>query len=358
MNDKNKVSSTDAKTELKSLQILRAVAAISVVYYHVTASPNFGSFGVDIFFVISGFVMAMIVTKGQSNFDFAMHRLARIVPLYWALTTFLLLIAWLAPDVLNSTTANFQNYAKSLFFIPYFKEDGSLRPLLAVGWTLNYEMFFYLSIWLALLLTKRFFLQLSSMLILAAYVYGGYYAGDRLIATFFQNPQLLEFVMGMLAFKLWQLQAHIIIPTPVAIILGIGSYLFMALAETFETRLNGLVVYGLPSLLLLFSMLNLEPLFANSQSSAIRLCSSMGDASYATYLSHYYVVELVRKFGFQKYNMINPYTPMGVAVIVLTSLLLGQLLYKWIDKPLTRYVKGRCALTRSAPHGAALLHQD
>ena len=358
MNDKTEVSATDAKTELKSLQILRAVAALSVVYYHITARPNFGSFGVDIFFVISGFVMAMIVTNGQSTFDFAMHRLARIVPLYWALTTFLLLIAWLAPDVLNSTTANFQNYAKSLFFVPYFKEDGSLRPLLAVGWTRNYEMFFYLSIWLSLLLAKRFFLQLSTLLILAAYVYGGYYSDDRLIATFFQNPQVLEFVMGMLAFKLWKCQVHPRIPTPVAIILAISSYVFMAFAETFDMRLNGLLVYGLPSLLLLLSMLNLEHLFANSQSSAIRLCSNMGDASYATYLSHYYVVELVRKFGFQKYNLINPYTPLGVAVIVLTSLLLGQLLYKWIDKPLTRYVKGRCALIRSAPLGAPLLHQE
>ncbi len=358
MNDKSQVSSKVAKTELKSLQILRAVAALSVVYYHVTARPNFGSFGVDIFFVISGFVMAMIVTNGQSTFDFAMHRLARIVPLYWALTTFLLLIAWIEPDVLNSTTANFQNYAKSLFFIPYFKEDGSLRPLLAVGWTLNYEMFFYLSVWLSLLLAKRFFLQLSILLILAAHVYGGYFSDDRLVATFFHNPQVLEFVMGMLAFKLWERHVHLRISTPVAIILAISSYVFMAFAETFNMRLNGLLVYGLPSLFLLLSMLNLEHLLTTNQNPAIRLCSHMGDASYATYLSHFYVVELVRKFGFQKYNIIDPYTPWGVAVIVLTSLLLGHLLYKLIDKPLTRYVKGRCALIRSAPLGAPLLHQD
>ena len=85
------------------------------------------------------------------------------------------------------------------------------------------------------------------------------------------------------------------------------------------------------------------------------LCTSMGDASYATYLSHDYIVELVRKFGFHKYNLINPYTRLGAAVIVMTSLLLGQLLYKWIDKPLTRYTKDRSSLMRSAPPGVPLL---
>jgi len=114
----------------------------------------------------------------------------------------------------------------------------------------------------------------------------------------------------------------------------------------------------LPSFLLLMSMLNLENIFTNRPCWAIRFCTNMGDASYATYLSHYYVVELVRKIGFQKFNLINPYAPLGVALIVLTSLLVGHLLYKWVDKPLTRYVKVRRAPTTSTPQGAALLNQD
>lgn len=128
------------------------MAATSVVYSHIGVNPDYGQFGVDIFFVISGFVMTLIVENGQKPATFLLKRVLRILPLYWILTTCLLILAIIKPELLNSTTANFTNYVKSIFFIPYFKENGSLSPLLALGWTLNYEVFFYACIWLSILL--------------------------------------------------------------------------------------------------------------------------------------------------------------------------------------------------------------
>lgn len=334
----NPLASRAALPSLKSLQILRAVAAISVVYYHVGAQPHFGSFGVDIFFVMSGFFMAMVLARKQDPFVFAVDRIARIVPLYWILTTCLLVIAWLAPHILNSTTANLENYAKSLMFVPYFKEDGSLRPLLAVGWTLNYEMFFYLCLWCSLLFTKRFHLELSALLVMASFVFLGHQSDDRVLTEFFKNVQLLEFVLGMLSYKLFASGAWRRVPPALASAAALAAFGTMAVGESLRLDVNGFWMYGLPSTLLVLAMLNLEPLFQRN-GPMVRLWTQMGDASYATYLSHYYVVELVRKFAWKKYHLIDPYTPLGVALIVLGSLVLGNLIYKLVDKPIMRFFK-------------------
>jgi exopolysaccharide production protein ExoZ len=187
--------------EYKSLQILRAVAATSVVYFHIGRSPLapipspiavFGSFGVDIFFVISGFVMAMVVANGHSARSFAIGRLTRIVPLYWILTTCLLLLAAVKPDLLIATTANLPNYLKSLFFIPYFKENGSLTPMLAVGWTLNYEMFFYLCIWISLVLVKRFYIQSTIIFVAVCYCFASIVPQHNAMSSFLQTRNCLN----------------------------------------------------------------------------------------------------------------------------------------------------------------------
>ena len=74
----------------------------------------------------------------------------------------------------------------------------------------------------------------------------------------------------------------------------------------------------------------------------------MGDASYATHLSHFYVVEAFRKIAAQKLHLLDPYTPFGVLVIVLCSLLVGQLLYVLVDRPLSRYCRNK-ALAAGRP---------
>lgn len=329
------------KNELKSLQILRAIAAISVVYYHINAIPNFGTFGVDIFFVLSGFVIAMVLANRQPAYLFALNRIIRIVPLYWTLTTLLLAIALIAPQLLNSTTANFYNYAKSLFFIPYFKENGTLRPVLAVGWSLNYEMFFYLCVWTSILITKRHYLKLSCILVTLAYALFGFYSENRVVSAFFSNAEILEFLLGICAFKVHTSGYFSSLPKVIPAAIAIASYLFMIIAETLIHNLNELIVYGIPSFFLLLSMLNMEEIFSKPGNLAVDLFTSMGDASYATYLSHYYIIEAMRKIIYQKFDLINPYTPMGVLLILILSLLLGQLLYKFVDKPLLKFFKIR-----------------
>jgi exopolysaccharide production protein ExoZ len=347
-------SSPQAAKNLQSLQVLRAVAATSVVYFHIGAVPEFGSFGVDIFFVISGFVMAMIITGGQSPYTFAISRLARIVPLYWILTTGLLLLAAVKPELLNSTTADLGNYLKSLFFIPYVKENGLLRPMLHVGWTLNYEMFFYACLLVAIIAARRFYLPLTLLLLVLAYGVVGQ-SQNEVAAGFFGSTLLFEFGFGLCAFELYRRRWLEAAGKPALIVAALLSYGLMAVVQVADVDGPRWLVFGVPSVLLVLALTSLEGALFSRNSRGIRVLASIGDASYATYLSHFYVVEVFRKIAAQKFHLLDPYTPSGVLLIVLCSLLVGQVLYVLVDRPLSRYCRDKALAARPASARPALV---
>lgn len=106
------------KGSLRTIQILRGVASLSVLYLHLYVNPNFGHFGVDLFFVISGLVMSMLVFRGADFWGFFIGRISRILPLYWFLTSLLFLFIIVAPKYVDAATvehSGFLNYLKSIF---------------------------------------------------------------------------------------------------------------------------------------------------------------------------------------------------------------------------------------------------
>ena len=326
---------------LKTLQVLRALAATSVVYFHIGADPVFGSFGVDIFFVISGFVMALLISNGQSPGTFAINRVTRIIPLYWILTTSVLILASIKPELLNSTTANLTNYIKSLLFVPYFKENGALHPMLAVGWTLNYEMFFYFCIWISIILARNLYILITFSLIAASYLLLGNYSANSVLNGFFGSTIIFEFLLGIFAFNIYQKKLLQKLNGLILVITSALSFSFMAYLEFSGYELARFIVFGLPSVTLILSVVALEETDFIKNSSLANLLTRVGDASYATYLSHSYIVEGIKKIGFQKFNAINPYAPLGVIVILISSSLAGYILYVVLDRPLSKYFKER-----------------
>jgi len=327
---------------INSIQILRGVAATSVVYWHIDAIPSFGSFGVEIFFVISGFVMALITSTNRNPSKFLSDRISRIVPLYWVLTTGFLIVLALYPHLTNSTTFNIPNYLKSLFFIPYFRENGKMFPLLFVGWTLNYEMFFYACITISLVVSKKHPLILTSIILASVFVLFGKLIDNVTLNAFFSNPQIFEFILGIIAYQVYKLRLVGNVPKYVFFLLGISSYVFMAFAQIYAVPASGLVLYGLPSFLLIISCVELETLMRGHLANFLK---SIGDASYATYLSHAFVVDGTIKIVFEKYNLINPYTPFGVSFIVSTALIAGYIIYRTLDKPLSRLCRRKLGST-------------
>jgi exopolysaccharide production protein ExoZ len=143
--------------KIESVQALRAVAALSIAILHVlheaTGLDSGGMIarwhaalpwaaGVDLFFVISGFVMVYASDELFGRLDaprlFIVRRLIRIVPLYWAATTLFLLVALTARSSVSEGIGSVTNVIMSYAFLPTRRPDGSIQPIYSLGWTLNY----------------------------------------------------------------------------------------------------------------------------------------------------------------------------------------------------------------------------
>lgn len=339
-------STANTTGTLQSIQLLRGIAALSVVYVHVLATPNFGLFGVDIFFVISGFVMTLVTTKKTSPTTFFLHRLIRIVPLYWIMTSCLLVVIVIAPNLLGSTTLNFVNFLKSLFFIPYFKESQLIQPFLFVGWTLNYEMLFYLCITLGLILSVRHYLAIAISSLVLIYLTLGVLADSPLFNGFFGNLKIFEFVLGMFAFKIYRLGYLTSIPYFFGLIISAACLFFMIYAETQRIKIDSFFLYGIPSFFLLLSAISLESLMDSPVIKSI--ATFVGDTSYAIYLSHAFVIEFIRKVVMKHFDFLQHHMSIVIIVSLLASVLVGYILHRFLDLPLQHYFK-RTLLQRGSP---------
>jgi len=124
----------EVEVMIRNIQALRALAAYLVVFVHLDAlillagEPKFGNGGVDVFFVLSGYIMVHVTRAGQvSPGRFLLNRIARVAPLYWMLTVAAFLIAAIAPALFRSTSADPLQVLMSLFFIPFQKAPPAAR---------------------------------------------------------------------------------------------------------------------------------------------------------------------------------------------------------------------------------------
>src|SRR6185503_14106408 len=129
---------------------------------------------------------------------FLRNRLTRIAPLYWTITFAVFGVALAAPSLMQSTTADPLHLLKSLAFIPSARGDGQLHPTVFVGWTLNYEMMFYLLFALGMMLPRRWLgLAMTGGLLVAAVVAGLVIRPQNQVVQFYVQPVILEFGAGM-----------------------------------------------------------------------------------------------------------------------------------------------------------------
>jgi len=190
---------------------LRAFAAYAVVAFHVFeflhADPGFGvgrfevgKAGVDLFFVLSGFIMVYTTAADESPARFITKRAARIVPLYWAATALAVLVAFVRPWLLPQADLSFAAIVKSFAFIPAPDLSGTLQPVLFVGWTLNFEMMFYALFALTLFLPARHRTRRLIGALIATFLLAGIF-GPGTAAAFYGQPILLDFGIGCLIAK-------------------------------------------------------------------------------------------------------------------------------------------------------------
>ena len=323
------------------IQYLRGIAAMMVVWFHSAEQldgskalvPNsFGNSGVDIFFVISGFIM-VVTTSGAriSPLEFMRRRIIRVVPLYWLLTLAMVGVALVAPSLFRTLIVAPATLIESLLFIPHYSNSFPTMawPLLVPGWTLNYEMFFYLVFALSLALPMRW----RPPVLLA--VFGGLVSSGIVFAPLKGAPAavytsliMLEFVVGAFI-GTWWLRHRTEPPRALSIACMVVGFAMLLMRDT-PPLVTFTQIIG--ASLLVFGALNAA--FSNWQ---VPLLRALGDSSYSLYLTHIFTLGALRTawphLAGHSTGLPSIYGFMAVSMVVCG--LVGYAAWKWIETPLT-----------------------
>ena len=285
--------------------------------------------------------MCLVVSqKNISTISFILDRLTRIVPLYWLLTLCIYIITIIKPEYLKTTTNNFIFLIKSLLFIPFYKNIHQLQPLLGQGWTLNYEIYFYLAITLGLLIASKKAMLFSALLIILLFVTSFLFT-NQVLFTFFNNSIAIEFIYGILIYKLYIKKYLLFNSKPlIFILLILLMYFLMALIESNYGTPSRIFLFGIPSAIIFILFINLEIYFSNSNSKYIILFIKLGNSSYSLYLIHPFVIYFLTRiiYPLLKVNNTNLFY---VFFSLLITTYLGILTYRYLDYPLHRYFKNK-----------------
>ena len=367
----------DGRT-LALLQALRAFAAIAVIIYHCHSEalnwlypgqprpPEIFPWmaGVDVFFVISGFIIVLSSRKlfgAPGGFRlFVMRRLIRVLPLYWAMTSLFLLVVLLAPGVLNSGVPDWRQILASYLFFPWPRADGLALPVYSLGWTLNYEMMFYTLCAGAVLLPRRLAVM-AVALVLGLGVLIGALAGPLPEPfQFWTRPLVLDFIFGLFLGLLYGRGVAIspLVAWPGALVAA------ALLAMDLPTRpplsdwptLGPIAGYGLPATLLVAMaafgetqklsarVVGRIDFFRRPFASVVRVFAELGDASYALYLLHPFIIRAMRQvfvmLGFGTWMTSTLFALAGV----IASSIGGWLLYRLVEAPVLRWLRRRAGV--------------
>jgi exopolysaccharide production protein ExoZ len=316
------------------VQVLRAVAAIAVVLFHAAGatlkySPTpaasyplwqaYGAWGVDLFFVISGFVI-FHSGRGLPARAFAARRLGRIVPIYWILT--LLAAAIAAAGLAASIPSTPERLLASLGFVTFLQGG---PPLLHVGWTLEFEVFFYVVTAGAIALARRPW-TLAVAVLCALVAAGAALAPQHPAAVFATHPLLLEFVAGVLVGQ------------------ACARQLGKVEVACFASAVLALVALGSPAVLgpLLVATL-LVAAAVRFDRPAPRWAVRLGDASYSIYLVQVFTVPLVAKA--MRAAVPGHHPELLLLAATAATVLAGLVSYWLLERPVARLLRA----PRSAP---------
>ena len=294
-------------------------------------SPHFGE--VDIFFVMSGFVL---ITSSEkllgivgSHKIFLLRRLSRIVPLYWVATTLKLLTLISAARYVLHASLIPSKVLLSYFFIPSMNKDGMVEPLLGVAWTLCFEVVFYALFAGALFFRQNLyrFFGIAAMLLSVLAVFKG---PSWPAWTFVCDPIVLECFLGIMLGRLCKQGTLLNRKTA---IFAIAAGIFIIQVLPWNSPVPRLLKLGVPAALIVYGMASLERYF----SAVPRFVLFLAQASYAIYLFHPLMAPAVPVL-FARYGFIHPLVSTGCGMAL--AVLVGSGVYRFIEQPFQAWMQG------------------
>jgi exopolysaccharide production protein ExoZ len=353
------------RDQIVPLQLLRGLAASGVVVEHLIeryvrrgAMPaglpdfmtNLGQTGVATFFAISGFIMVYISLRGDrpppTGPAFLRGRYLRIAPLYYLMTLLIVAFAWATHRVSTDPADRLPSAAEWLLsaaFIPHRGVSGLIQPVYALGWTLHYEMFFYLlfAIGLSLFARRGAYLVLGMIGVLVALGTGIDAPPDtiglRILAYVFTRPIMGYFAIGiviaLLRHQLWRRLP--VLPVPVLAMVLIVA-LAIATLDLHRATTMAAIATALAATVLPSPERRREGVFSN-------FSRAFGDASYSIYLTHSF---LLGAFA----SLTASIAARGLPALALMAMLAcalcfaaGWLTWRFVELPIAARIRGRRA---------------
>jgi exopolysaccharide production protein ExoZ len=334
---------------LVNIQYLRAVAALAVVWAHAreqfplvrqTFPSDAGGHGVDLFFVISGFIMVYTtahrtITPG----DFFLRRFLRIAPLYWLTTLLVVAIALVAPSLLKSTVIDWPHVFGSFAFLamPSPISPTYYWPVLVPGWTLNYEMAFYALFALTLWAPRALRVHLLC-LVLAATVMAGTLTHASGVWGFYSDAIILSFGAGALVGQAYCSGLLSRLPSKWGWFAIAAGFLIWIEGHRYDMP-HRVVAGGLPGVLLVTGACVIAP----QTHRTLRGLEALGNATYSVYLSHIVSLAIIRTIWSKLHlPMTTPAHAVAfVALALIFSAWAGHMCYRWIENPTHQWLNQR-----------------
>lgn len=338
---------------LLSIQYLRGFSAVSIVFYHAFVqldrlgfsgpTPQILSGGVDIFFVISGFIIWHTTSlKHIDALTFVKNRVRRIVPLYWIVTTFYLAVVIFAPHLMQSGHFDLYHVAASYLFIPtpHPSNPTMMWPLVVQGWSLNCEMFFYVLFGISLLLSRKVrLIAIETCIIALIMLHYILSLPENSIIGFYSSSVMIEFAFGValsyLTSMIRPINVYVVLLTMIA---GLCGLVMVAVFDLLP-NMRG-VAYGIPCSLMVGGAVLYEKSFSIPRLAPLKL---IGDSSYSLYLIHGSVLSALGRLALH----LTVLTSLGMACFLLVgvscAILAGLIVFQYIERPVLFALSSRGA---------------
>lgn len=324
------METTEKRKFIDSIQILRLVAAFFVILLHCDIYIV-GASSPDLFFVISGFIIMYTTDESSKIKYFLPKRFIRLIPLYWIVTLFTYCILLVRPQLSVMSEATPEYLVKSLFFIPFVNSRGLNFPITCVGWTLNYEILFYILFFISMCISFKYRFWIVSTITILLFSFGKIFGTANFYLSYWSDSVILDFIFGSCTYFLIFNCEKILfskIGKFFCVIIFIFSWIWILgyFGEGIEKYLR----FGLPYALIFLSsyVLFIDVKFP-------KFLILIGNMSYSVYLIEYFTTAIYKLFRTNSIFINVIYFILMLLVTYLISWYSYLLIEKKLSKKLT-----------------------